>query len=184
MSILAQPIVAICIKTFLVLLFSTAAVSKLRSPDEFFGMVRNFRLMPEGLARPVAYALPVVELATAAGIAIPASSAASTAVAGMLLAAFGVAMAINVLRGRSQIDCGCFRNGLKQPLSWAVVGRNAVLAVAAFAAAATPTAWPGSAGFAVGLAAGGLAMLLYLTATMLGGVSAARRANPYLASKG
>jgi len=41
---------------------------------------------------------------------------------------FAAAMAINLQRGRSQIDCGCGHAFLKQTLSWALVARNAGLA--------------------------------------------------------
>ena len=54
----------------------------------------------------------------------------------------------------------------------------------ALMAAAAPLAMPGPAGLALGLIAGVLAMLVYLSATMLGGVAAALRDNPHLASKG
>ncbi|MGN7871451.1 MauE/DoxX family redox-associated membrane protein [Paracoccus sp. 22332] len=184
MDLIDAPVLAVFVKSFLMLLFITAALSKLRNLDEFHGVVRNFRLMPDALARTVAYLLPPVEMATAIAIAVPATSQVATALAGALLLVFGAAMAINVLRGRSQIDCGCFRNGLKQPLSWGVVARNAALATAAFAAAAVPFAVPGGAGLVLGVVAGGLAMLIYVSATMLGGVSAALRDNPHLASKG
>jgi Methylamine utilisation protein MauE len=41
-------------------------------------------------------------------------------------------MAINLLRGRNDIDCGC--GGAAHPLSWGLVVRNVVLAAAALAA--------------------------------------------------
>jgi hypothetical protein len=41
-------------------------------------------------------------------------------------------MAINLLRGRHDIDCGC--GGASHPLSWGLVARNVVLAAAALVA--------------------------------------------------
>lgn len=64
------------------------------------------------------------------------------------------------------------------------MARNAALATAAFAAAAAPVGVPDGAGLVLGLVAGGLAMLIYVSATMLGGASAALRDNLHLASKG
>jgi hypothetical protein len=48
---------------------------------------------------------------------------------GALLAAnlmliYGGAMAINLLRGRRLLDCGCHLNSQKQPISWQAVVRN------------------------------------------------------------
>jgi hypothetical protein len=37
-------------------------------------------------------------------------------------------MAVNLARGRSDIDCGCFIGLLRQRISWALVARNLVLA--------------------------------------------------------
>jgi len=45
-----------------------------------------------------------------------------------LLAVFAAAMATNLRRGRSAIDCGCGQSFLAQTLSWTLVARNAVLA--------------------------------------------------------
>jgi Methylamine utilisation protein MauE len=36
-------------------------------------------------------------------------------------------MAINLMRGRTYIDCGCFDASLRQPLRWSLVVRNALL---------------------------------------------------------
>ena len=183
-EVLAQSAVLLALRVFLALMFAVAAVGKLGHAEEFFGVVRNFRILPEPLARVAARVLPVAELAVAAGLLIgPLAVPAAWAGAALLLV-FGLALAINVLRGRTWIDCGCFRNGLRQTVSWWLVLRNAVLALAALAVAVLlPQAQaPGLAEAFVGLAAGTVAMLLYLSASMLGGLSAGRA--PALSSKG
>lgn len=185
-TVLAEPLVTTFLRSFLALLFATAAVSKLRHRDEFFGVVRNFRVTPEGLALPIATALPVVELAVAVGLAIAATASLAALVAAGLLALFGVAIAVNVWRGRTAIDCGCMRNGMKQPLSWLLVARNAALALCAVG-----TAWavPLSRAaepleFLLGVVAAGLAMLVYVSASLLGGLQHAMPANRPHYSKG
>ena len=45
-----------------------------------------------------------------------------------LLLLFAAAMAINIVRGRRHIDCGCFQSALKQTLNWILVARNCGLA--------------------------------------------------------
>ncbi len=161
-ALLAEPVITVFLRSFLILLFVAAALPKLRHDEEFFGVVRNFRLMPEAMARPFAAGLPWVELALAAGLAVPATASASAAGLGALLVLFGFAIAVNVARGRTGIDCGCFRNGMKQPLSWLLVVRNASLALLAFGLAwlvpVAPAAGP--LDLAIGFAAAGLAMLL------------------------
>jgi Methylamine utilisation protein MauE len=108
--------------------FGAAAVSKLRALDAFVGVVHNFRLVPEPLERPIAYVLPGIELAIAVGVLVSATRATAALAAAILLALFAGAMAINLLRGRRDIDCGCFATVLRQHLSWPLVLRNLLLA--------------------------------------------------------
>jgi Methylamine utilisation protein MauE len=111
--------------------FGAAAITKLRALDAFVGVVHNYRLVPEPLERPIAYALPVVELAIAVGVLLPAGRAPAALAAAILLALFAGAMAINLMRGRRDIDCGCFATVLRQRLSWPLVLRNLLLAALA-----------------------------------------------------
>ncbi len=185
-SILAEPLVSTFLRSFLALLFATAAVSKLMHREEFFGVVRNFRLTPEWLAAPIAAALPFVELAVAAGLLIPMLAPHAALAAAGLLAVFGIAIGVNVWRGRTAIDCGCLRNGMKQPLSWLLVARNAALALFALGAAwAAPMARAAEPlEFGLGVAAAALAMLLYVSASLLTGLQNAVRSNQAQYSKG
>jgi hypothetical protein len=57
---------------------------------------------------------------------------------------FAAAMAINLARGRTHIDCGCFDATQRQPLRWLLVARNIVLAVLLIAAAFSRNAAGGS----------------------------------------
>ncbi|HRO15442.1 MAG TPA: MauE/DoxX family redox-associated membrane protein, partial [Paracoccus sp. (in: a-proteobacteria)] len=118
------------------------------------------------------------ELAVAAGLMVRPLAVPAAGMAAALLAVFAAALAVNVLRGRTWIDCGCFRNGLKQTVSWLLVARNIGLAAAALAVAWMLPAshQPAMAEGLVGLMAGATAMLLYLSASMLGGISAAHPA--------
>jgi hypothetical protein len=127
MDLASDPIIVWTSRLLLVLVLGAAALSKLRALDEFVGVVHNYRVLPEPLVRPVAYALPPFELLLAAGLLLePIRSLAAAAVAG-LLAVFALAMAINIGRGRIEIDCGCFANALRQRIGWRLVVRNVVL---------------------------------------------------------
>ena len=107
----------------------------------------------------------------AAGLLIGPLARPAALAAAALLAVFGLAITVNVLRGRTQIDCGCFRNGMKQRIGWATVARNGVLtALALGAGALLAQGRAASAGdIATGLAAGLTLTLLYMGAEMLGG---------------
>jgi Methylamine utilisation protein MauE len=113
--------------------FGAAAITKLRALDAFVGVLHNYRLVPEPLERPIAYALPVIELAIAVGVLLPAVRAPAAVAAAILLVLFAGAMAINLGRGRRDIDCGCFATVLRQRLSWPLVVHNLLLAALALA---------------------------------------------------
>lgn len=109
------------------LVFLLAAIGKLRHRQLLPGVIANYRLLPEALVTPAAALLPVAELVV--GIALLAGSRPLAPIAAIaLLLVFAGAMAINIRRGRTQIDCGCGHDGLRQGLSWPLVVRNTVLA--------------------------------------------------------
>ena len=117
-------------------IFLTAAVGKLRHLTVFEGVLANYRLLPRWAVAPTHVLLPLAELAVGVGlIALPQFSAPAAA---LLLAVFAVAMAVNLRRGRSDIDCGCHQSVLRQRLSWTLVGRNVVLVLITLAAALPP----------------------------------------------
>lgn len=183
-AILQEPLLTWGLRAFLALLFATAALSKLQNLEEFYGVVRNFRLIPDGASRVVAFVLPVAELAVAVGLMIRPLTIPAAMTAAAMLVGFGVAIAINVIRGRTSIDCGCMRQGMKQPISWALVLRNAGLALLALGLVQMlpGVRVAGLADLFVGLTAGCIAMMLYFSASLLGGISAQQSATS--ASKG
>lgn len=138
MSLWRDPTVVIFCQVSLALVFGLAAWGKLRNLEEFVGVVRNYRLLPEFAVRPVAYATPVLEATIAAAVLVGPTRSPAALVAFALLAIFAVAMGVNILRGRRYIDCGCFRTALKQRLSWWLVARNGVLMTMAALVTAVP----------------------------------------------
>jgi Methylamine utilisation protein MauE len=111
--------------------FGASGAMKLADLEMFEGAVANYRLLPHWLDKPFAYALPFCECACAAGLLFgPARAAAAAGLAG-LLAMFTGAIGINLARGRTNIDCGCFGPALRQELSgWLVVRNLALIALA------------------------------------------------------
>ena len=117
----------------LTLVFAAAAVSKFQGWSAWPGVVGNFRVLPRPLVVPFAWALPALEALLAAALPTATLRAPAAIGAALLLALFSLAIAMNLRRGRTTIDCGCFRSDLRQTLSPALLVRNAVLAVAALA---------------------------------------------------
>lgn len=108
-----------------------AAASKLANRDAFRGILHNYRLLPEGFERAAADALPVVELLVAAALLLPPARPWAAITSALLLLLFAAAMGINILRGRTEIDCGCFIGVVRQRIGWSLVLRNLLLAAAA-----------------------------------------------------
>jgi hypothetical protein len=120
--------VSIAVRVLVGLAFLTAAVGKMRHWSVLRGVVANYRLLPQWLEAAVTYGLPPVEALLGAALLLGQMAAWAAAGAAALLLMFAFAMGINLRRGRRHIDCGCFQSALKQPLSWTLVIRNAVLA--------------------------------------------------------
>ena len=123
-----DPAIALAGRLLGALVFATAAGGKIRHRHELAGVVANYRLLPQGLAAPVAWLLVGLECLVALTLVSGVRLAAAAALAITLLVGFALAMAINLARGRREIDCGCFQSGLRQRLSTALVVRNVLLA--------------------------------------------------------
>jgi uncharacterized membrane protein YphA (DoxX/SURF4 family) len=114
----------ICVGLILVL----AGIGKFRHWKILSGVIANYRLLPGFAVGPAAVVLPPLEVGLGL-LLLSGLAERSAALAGvLLLVVFGAAMAINLGRGRSSIDCGCGQSFLKQELSWGLVGRNGLLA--------------------------------------------------------
>ncbi len=138
-AVWGDPALLWALRLLLAGVFATAALSKLRSLDAFEGVVRNYRILPEQLAGGFARVLPVVECVAALGLLFETTRAAAALLVAALLVLFAWAMAWNLLRGRREIDCGCFIGAFKQRIGWPLVARNLLLALAAlWLAAAEP----------------------------------------------
>lgn len=122
----------------LALVFGVAAAGKFASWAELEGVVLNYRVAPRWMAPLIARALPPVEAVVAVGLLVPETRTVAAGVCLALLLVFAGAMALNIARGRVDIDCGCFRSSLRQNLSWWLVLRNAILAVGAVVCLAAP----------------------------------------------
>ena len=128
-----DPVFHYLIVCLLALVFLQGAASKLIARDEFEGVVTNYRVLPAVLSAPFSRLLPLFELAAGIGIVFSATRPYAIWLAASLLAMFCIAMGINLARGRTEIDCGCFKSAFKQTISLWLIARNLLLAAAALA---------------------------------------------------
>lgn len=125
-----DPAIEVVLRGGLALLFGVTAFEKFRDFDAFRAAVVGYALLPERSASVTAGALASCEASlgfalvtpAAFGLREPALVASAT-----LLALYGAAIAVNLARGRRDIDCGCAGPAARQPLSEWLLARNALL---------------------------------------------------------
>ncbi len=125
-----DPLLPTAIAFGFAVLFVAAAWHKLSARGRFEAILRDYRLLPEFLVRPVALLMPVVELTLALGWMSDLSTRVTALASAALLATYAFAMAINLMRGRVYIDCGCgfgASAGEEPALSSSMVARNIIL---------------------------------------------------------
>ena len=110
-------------------LFGTAAAHKLTAGARFHAQLAAYELLPAWLVAPAAAGLVGVEAALCVALFFPPAWPMAAPVAAGLLALYLAAMAINLARGRTFIDCGC--GDKPQPLSVYLLVRNSALVAAA-----------------------------------------------------
>lgn len=125
----ADPVAVGAVVGALALILFAAAWHKLSEPEVFGGALQAYDLLPAAAVMPLARVLPWIEVATGVALLVPVTRNPALLVFTALILVYAGAMAINLWRGRRQIDCGC--GGEVHPLSWGLVLRNGVLAAAA-----------------------------------------------------
>lgn len=143
-----DPAIELVLRGGLALLLLTTAVHKVRDLAAFRAAIVGYALLPERFAGAIAVLLATAEAVIGVALLAPASlglrDAALVATAS-LLALYAVAIAVNLARGRRDIDCGCAGPNAKQPLSEWLLARNALLVVAALVClggtSARPLVW-------------------------------------------
>lgn len=127
--VMTDPVAAGIVVGAVALILFSAAWHKFSEPNAFLAALAGYRIIPSGLLEAMTRLVPALEAALGIGLLIPYSRNAALIGAGTLMILYAVAIALNLLRGRSYIECGC--GGTAQPLSWGLVVRNAVIAAAA-----------------------------------------------------
>ena len=151
------------------LLLGVASWGKLRGLRGFEAVLADYRLVPRWLLRWAAVAIACCEGVLAGMWLVTPWLTATTIFVGigtaLLMAVYGGAITLNLLRGRSWIDCGC---GGGEQLSWMLVVRNLVLTGFALLPLAIIDAEPPKwADLAVSIPILAIAAILYLAARTL-----------------
>ncbi|WP_108251071.1 MauE/DoxX family redox-associated membrane protein [Planctomonas deserti] len=114
-----------------------AGVSKLHDREGGLAAVQGYRLLPRVAERIVAITLPYVEILIGVPLLLGLGAPVVPAAAAVLFLVFFAALSINLLRGRRELDCGCFgfagATESAPRITWFHAGRALALAVLAAA---------------------------------------------------
>jgi hypothetical protein len=112
-------------------LFILASWDKIRHPEAFAEVIRNYMLLPEILIHPVAILLPWIEAVCGALLVTGYLCLGSVAIVDGLMVVFTLALVINLIRG-VDMACGCFSlaaEGTRGSYAWYLLRDLAILAV-------------------------------------------------------
>ena len=119
------PVIAISIQLFAIIMFIEAAIHKLLAYKDFVGIISGYRLIPVSLVWSGAALVIFAELLAIIGLLLMLPFLKY--LAAVMLITYAIAIQINVVRGRTEIDCGC--GGQSMPISQSLVNRNLVIAI-------------------------------------------------------
>jgi methylamine utilization protein MauE len=160
-----DPAVHAALRVALALLLLAAAAHKLRDLAAFRSAVEGYALLPSGWLTGAAILLVGIELSIGISLILPGLGSVPAYAAAALLATYSGAIAINLQRGRRDIDCGCAGPAGRVSISRALVLRNGLLIAGALVAALPPTVRPTVWLDAVTVVASvGMLALLYVSA--------------------
>lgn len=110
-----------------VLIYS--GVSKISNRQQFLLVVKAFHILPARVTPIFSTVVPWLEVFVGGALLLGIRTTLSAALAGFLLSCFTAAIVINLLRGRTELDCGCFGRSHNKKIGVGLVIRNAALIV-------------------------------------------------------
>ncbi len=143
MPLQVDPVLSHAMGAALAVVLLSGAWQKLKEQEVFAATLENYRLLPAAMVGGMARLLPLAEALAGSLLLFQTTRLPAALLAFALLILVTSAVAINLLRGYSEIECGCggFGGGIgDQSISWGLVARNLVLiaAIPWIAAESTP----------------------------------------------
>ena len=127
--------VSFILRLLLAFIFLRGALHKLGKRQHFHAQLAAYQLLPAALVPAFSIMLPLIEGYLACALLAERWTHPSFAAAA-LLSVYALAMAINLVKDRDDLDCGCGGpSGFSQRISWALVARNTILAMFALVTA-------------------------------------------------
>jgi uncharacterized membrane protein YphA (DoxX/SURF4 family) len=121
---LQHPSLLLLARWLLAAIFLISAFGKLRDRRGFVAAVLDYRVLPQRWARRFAVVLPWLELALGLMLVLGIGTRVAAVLSALLLFVFIIAMGVNLLRGRTDLNCGCGGARHAQTISSRLIARN------------------------------------------------------------
>jgi hypothetical protein len=133
-----DPVYSLAVAWMLAFVFAAAGIHKVADYPRHVAVVADYRVAPHWLAALLAPLVIALELATAGLVLWPAVRGWGFLLAAALLLVYAASIGLNLLRGRTAIDCGCGWGTHAQRLSGWLVLRNVLLLLVTAVVALAP----------------------------------------------
>jgi Methylamine utilisation protein MauE len=124
-----DPVIGILLLSSFAILFASAALHKWRNLQQFEAVLAAYRVLPSRSWLRLHAVVPALESLIALGLLTRATYATASAAGAVLLSGYAGAMALNLLRGRRDIACGCGGPDERRTIAAWMVWRNLLLAL-------------------------------------------------------
>jgi len=129
-----DPIYSLTIAVLIAFVFALAAIHKVLDYSRHAGVVADYRVVPEWSVPMLAPLLIVLEFAVVVFVLLPGTRSAGLILTTGLLLIYIFSIALNLVRGRTSIDCGCGWGSQGHPISAWLIFRNLVMIAVTVAA--------------------------------------------------
>ncbi|QSF35850.1 DoxX family membrane protein (plasmid) [Priestia megaterium] len=119
------------LRVFLAFIFLSSAISKYNNFDKHIGIISDYKVIPSNFSKIAGRLDFIAELAVGILLIIGLLEIVAIIGAVSLLFVYITAISINLLRGRTEISCGCGGVLGNHQLSWKLVVRNILLIITA-----------------------------------------------------
>jgi methylamine utilization protein MauE len=124
-----DPAIGLLLVAAVALLFASAGAHKLRDLKRFDEIFSAYGLLTLVGRLRLSWSIPALELAVAGGLLFDESRPYAASVGVLLLLTYAAAIAVNLMRGRRDLACGCGGPDERRPIAPWMVWRNVLLAL-------------------------------------------------------
>jgi len=119
---------------FMLWLFMTAGISKLKPENKRFyrELLNEYGMTNPLLGKSIVFILGVTEILVALAILLPISRYFAAFAVGSLLTFYLIIMAVQLYKGKVDMDCGCAGPGAEMKISPVLLWRNGLLILVTF----------------------------------------------------